>query len=178
MFVELHARSAFSFLEAAALPEALAERAAALGQPSIALLDADGVYGGPRLYRARTPPRLSARGGAGGTPAPGRGPAPAPGPARPQRAPPDRATRPAAARRAHVHPRARHARGGGPAARAQQRALHEERPHHGAALLRLPGGGGEHRRAGHAARLHPEGPGLPLPRVPAAARGGPDRLPS
>jgi len=28
MFVELHARSAFSFLEAAALPEALAERAA------------------------------------------------------------------------------------------------------------------------------------------------------
>ena len=52
MFVELHARSAFSFLEAAALPEALAERAAALEQSTIALLDADGVYGAPRLYRA------------------------------------------------------------------------------------------------------------------------------
>jgi error-prone DNA polymerase len=54
MFVELHARSAFSFLEAAALPEALAERAAGLEQPAIALLDADGVYGAPRLYRACT----------------------------------------------------------------------------------------------------------------------------
>src|SRR6266436_2201553 len=64
MFVELHARSAFSFLEAAALPEALAERAAALGQPSIALLDADGVYGAPRLYRACTRLGLSARVGA------------------------------------------------------------------------------------------------------------------
>ena len=52
MFVELHARSAFSFLEAAALPEALAERAARLEQSAIALLDADGVYGAPRLYRA------------------------------------------------------------------------------------------------------------------------------
>src|SRR6266436_4911183 len=64
MFVELHARSAFSFLEAAALPEALAERAAALGQSSIALLDADGVYGAPRLYRACTRLGLSARVGA------------------------------------------------------------------------------------------------------------------
>jgi error-prone DNA polymerase len=59
MFVELHARSAFSFLEAAALPEALAERAAGLEQPAIALLDADGVYGAPRLYRACT--RLGVR---------------------------------------------------------------------------------------------------------------------
>src|SRR5712664_3027367 len=64
MFVELHARSVFSFLEAAALPEALAERAAALGQPSVALLDADGVYGAPRLYRACTRLGLSARVGA------------------------------------------------------------------------------------------------------------------
>ena len=60
MFVELHARSAFSFLEAAALPEALAERAARLEQPAIALLDADGVYGAPRLYRACTRLGLSA----------------------------------------------------------------------------------------------------------------------
>ena len=64
MYVELHARSAFSFLEAAALPEALAERAARLEQPAIALLDADGVYGAPRLYRACTRLGLSARVGA------------------------------------------------------------------------------------------------------------------
>jgi error-prone DNA polymerase len=54
VFVELHARSAFSFLEGAALPEALAERAAALEQPALALLDRDGLYGAPRFYRAAT----------------------------------------------------------------------------------------------------------------------------
>ena len=53
-YVELHAKSAFSFLEAAALPETLAERAAALGQRALALVDADGVYGAPRFYRACT----------------------------------------------------------------------------------------------------------------------------
>jgi error-prone DNA polymerase len=54
MFVELHAKSAFSFLEAAVLPEALAERAAALGQSALALVDQDGVYGAPRFYGACT----------------------------------------------------------------------------------------------------------------------------
>ncbi|HEV8532166.1 MAG TPA: error-prone DNA polymerase [Methylomirabilota bacterium] len=54
MFVELHAKSAFSFLEATALPEALAERASALEQPALALLDTDGVYGAPAFYRACT----------------------------------------------------------------------------------------------------------------------------
>src|SRR2546426_11653112 len=54
MFVELHAKSAFSFLEATALPEALAERAVALAQPALALLDTDGVYGAPAFYRACT----------------------------------------------------------------------------------------------------------------------------
>src|SRR5215813_12409135 len=54
MYVELHAKSAFSFLEAAALPEVLAERAAALGQRALALVDVDGVYGAPRFYRACT----------------------------------------------------------------------------------------------------------------------------
>ena len=53
-YIELHAKSAFSFLEAAALPEVLAERAAALGQRAMALVDADGVYGAPRFYRACT----------------------------------------------------------------------------------------------------------------------------
>jgi error-prone DNA polymerase len=52
VFTELHASSAFSFLRAASLPETLVERAAALGYASIALLDRDGVYGAPQLYRA------------------------------------------------------------------------------------------------------------------------------
>ncbi|HET9785114.1 MAG TPA: PHP domain-containing protein, partial [Terriglobales bacterium] len=52
MFIELHAASAFSFLRAAALPEELAERAAALEMPALALLDADGVYGAPRFHLA------------------------------------------------------------------------------------------------------------------------------
>src|SRR5688572_24380548 len=52
MYVELHASSAFSFLDGASLPEALIERAAALGYPAIALLDRDGVYGAPRFHLA------------------------------------------------------------------------------------------------------------------------------
>jgi error-prone DNA polymerase len=54
MFVELHARSAFSFLEGAMLPERLAEQAAALGLRAVALVDRDGLYGAPRFYRACT----------------------------------------------------------------------------------------------------------------------------
>jgi error-prone DNA polymerase len=52
MYIELHAASAFSFLQGASLPEALVERAAALGYPALALLDADGVYGAPRFHKA------------------------------------------------------------------------------------------------------------------------------
>src|SRR4051794_40163083 len=48
-YIELHARSAFSFLEGSSLPEDLIERCAELGQPSMALLDAHGVYGCPRF---------------------------------------------------------------------------------------------------------------------------------
>lgn len=51
-YIELHAASAFSFLRGASLPETLVERAAALGYPAIALLDADGVYGAPRFHKA------------------------------------------------------------------------------------------------------------------------------
>jgi error-prone DNA polymerase len=51
-FIELHASSAFSFLRGASLPEALIDRAAALGYPAMALLDRDGVYGLPRFYQA------------------------------------------------------------------------------------------------------------------------------
>jgi error-prone DNA polymerase len=54
VFVELHAQSAFSFLEAAEQPETLAEHAAALEMPALALVDRDGLYGAPRFYRAMT----------------------------------------------------------------------------------------------------------------------------
>jgi error-prone DNA polymerase len=54
MYVELHAASAFSFLEAASLPETLIAQAARYGYPAIALLDRDGVYGAPRFHRAAT----------------------------------------------------------------------------------------------------------------------------
>src|SRR5687767_1404196 len=52
MYVELHASSAFSFLDGASLPEALIARAASLGYPALALLDRDGVYGAPRFHLA------------------------------------------------------------------------------------------------------------------------------
>ena len=51
-YVELHAASAFSFLQGASLPETLADRAASLGYGALAVLDRDGVYGAPRFYRA------------------------------------------------------------------------------------------------------------------------------
>jgi error-prone DNA polymerase len=52
MYVELHARSAFSFLEGAALPEELAQKSADAQMPAIALLDRDGVYGSARMHLA------------------------------------------------------------------------------------------------------------------------------
>jgi error-prone DNA polymerase len=51
-YIELHAASAFSFLQGASLPEALVDRAAALDYPALALLDRDGVYGAPRFHKA------------------------------------------------------------------------------------------------------------------------------
>ncbi len=59
-YIELHAASAFSFLRGASLPETLVERAATLGYPALALLDADGVYGAPRFHRAATQAGLKA----------------------------------------------------------------------------------------------------------------------
>src|SRR3954464_10673387 len=49
-YVELHARSAFSFLEGASSPEEMAAVCAELGMPAMALLDSNGVYGAPRLH--------------------------------------------------------------------------------------------------------------------------------
>src|SRR5437762_8819484 len=51
-YIELHAHSAFSFLQGASLPEALAQTAANLGYPALALVDRDGVYGAPRFHLA------------------------------------------------------------------------------------------------------------------------------
>ena len=52
MYVEFHARSAFSFLEGASLPEDLIAACANLNMPAMALLDRDGFYGAPRFYMA------------------------------------------------------------------------------------------------------------------------------
>jgi len=51
-YVELHARSAFSFLQGASTPEDLVAACADLGIPAMALVDRDGVYGAPRFHMA------------------------------------------------------------------------------------------------------------------------------
>src|SRR5687767_5039779 len=48
-YVELHACSAFSFLRGGSFPEHLAETAAELKMPAMALLDRNGVYGAQRF---------------------------------------------------------------------------------------------------------------------------------
>jgi error-prone DNA polymerase len=50
-YIELRARSAFSFLEGASTPEDLAARAAELGYDALALGDRDGLYGAPRFHQ-------------------------------------------------------------------------------------------------------------------------------
>jgi len=52
MYIELHSRSAFSFLEGASLPENLIAACANLNMPAMALLDRNGVYGSPRFHMA------------------------------------------------------------------------------------------------------------------------------
>jgi error-prone DNA polymerase len=59
-FIELHARSAFSFLRGACIPEEYAEQCAAFDQPGMALLDFDGVYGAPRFHQAMQKKGLTA----------------------------------------------------------------------------------------------------------------------
>ena len=51
-YIELHARSAFSFLRGASLPEHLAGKAARQGFSAMALCDRNGVYGAPRFFTA------------------------------------------------------------------------------------------------------------------------------
>ncbi|MBM3855862.1 MAG: PHP domain-containing protein, partial [Verrucomicrobia bacterium] len=63
-YVELHARSAFSFLRGASDPEALVAAATATGLPAMALLDRDGLSGAPRFFGAAREEDLRARVGA------------------------------------------------------------------------------------------------------------------
>jgi error-prone DNA polymerase len=63
-YVELHARSAFTFLEGASLPESLAYTSAQLQLPAMALLDRDGVYGAPRFHMAAKNCKIQAHIGA------------------------------------------------------------------------------------------------------------------
>jgi error-prone DNA polymerase len=51
-YIELHARSAFSFLRAGSQPEQLVEQAANLELPALAVCDRDGVYGTARVHAA------------------------------------------------------------------------------------------------------------------------------
>src|SRR4029077_13392846 len=64
MYIELHARSAFSFLEGSTLPEDLISVCAARGMSGMALLDRDGLYGSPRFYLAAQKAGLKAHIGA------------------------------------------------------------------------------------------------------------------
>ena len=65
LIVELHAHSAYSFLDGASLPEELAARAAELGYEALALTDHDGVYGSLEFAHA-----AKARSACGRSPAP------------------------------------------------------------------------------------------------------------
>ncbi|HET9837576.1 MAG TPA: PHP domain-containing protein, partial [Candidatus Angelobacter sp.] len=63
-YVELHARSAFSFLEGGSLPEALAAFGAAQNMSAMALLDSNGFYGSPRFHMAAQKAGIKAHVGA------------------------------------------------------------------------------------------------------------------
>ena len=59
-YVELHTRSAFSFLEGASLPEALVEVAQAADLPGMAVLDRGGFYGSPRFHMSAEKSKMTA----------------------------------------------------------------------------------------------------------------------
>jgi error-prone DNA polymerase len=70
MYIELHARSAFSFLEGSSLPEELIGVCQHFQMPAMALLDTDGVYGAPRFHLAAKKVKIKAHIGAEVTCAP------------------------------------------------------------------------------------------------------------
>ncbi len=49
-YIELHSRSAFSFLEGASVPEELIAGCVEFDMPAMALMDRNGVYGAPRFH--------------------------------------------------------------------------------------------------------------------------------
>jgi error-prone DNA polymerase len=63
-YTELHARSAFSFLEGSSNPEELAGVCAEREMSAMAVLDRDGVYGAPRFYQAAKKAKIQAHIGA------------------------------------------------------------------------------------------------------------------
>ncbi|MBV8773621.1 MAG: DNA polymerase III subunit alpha, partial [Deltaproteobacteria bacterium] len=73
-YVEMHCRSAFSFLEGSSLPESLMARGAELNMPAMALLDRDGVYGAARFHMAGQKLGIKAHIGAEVTTDPGKMP--------------------------------------------------------------------------------------------------------
>ena len=60
MYIELHARSAFSFLEGSSIPEELVVRAAELDFPALAILDTDNISGAARFHMAAKKAKLRA----------------------------------------------------------------------------------------------------------------------
>ena len=64
MYIELHARSAFSFLEGSSLPEELVGVCQRFQMSAMALLDTDGVYGAPRFHLAANKAKIKAHIGA------------------------------------------------------------------------------------------------------------------
>src|SRR6202163_3481597 len=63
-YVELHARSAFSFLEGSSTPEELVARAKDFNQPALAMLDRDNVSGAARFHMAAKKANIHAHIGA------------------------------------------------------------------------------------------------------------------
>ncbi len=64
MYIELHARSAFSFLQGAVHPDALAYGCLQLDLPGMALVDRNGVCGAPFFHQSMTNNKLKAHVGA------------------------------------------------------------------------------------------------------------------
>src|SRR5689334_18642465 len=63
-YIELHAASAFSFLQGASVPEELVEGCTQYGIEAMALADLNGVYGAPRFHMAAQKAKLKAHIGA------------------------------------------------------------------------------------------------------------------
>ena len=63
-YIELHARSAFSFLRGACVPEEYVAMCSLYEQSAMALTDVDGVYGSARFHRAARKSGIQAHVGA------------------------------------------------------------------------------------------------------------------